>query len=109
MKWYPITSLDDVETIIDRSRVVPCLIFKHSTTCPISSIAKNRLEMEWGFGEEALEAYYLDLHRFRMVSNHIADRFGVQHESPQVLVIRDGMATYDASHLSIRAEALLPA
>jgi bacillithiol system protein YtxJ len=109
MKWYPITSLEDVATVIDRSRVVPCLIFKHSTTCPISSIAKKRLEMEWDFGGEALEAYYLDLHCFREVSNHIADHFGVQHESPQVLVIKAGEATYDASHLSIRAEALLPA
>ncbi|MTB49844.1 bacillithiol system redox-active protein YtxJ [Lewinella sp. W8] len=109
MKWYPITSLEDVETIIDRSRVTPCLIFKHSTTCPISSIAKKRLEMEWDFGEEDLEAYYLDLHRFRSVSNHIADHFGVEHESPQVLVIREGKATHDASHLSIRANALLPA
>lgn len=109
MKWYSITSLDDVEAIVDRSRVVPCLIFKHSTTCPISSIAKKRLEMEWEFGEEVLEAYYLDLHRFREVSNHIASHFGVQHESPQVLVIQQGKATYDASHLSIRAETLLPA
>lgn len=106
MKWFSLESVHDVEAIIDRSRVVPCLILKHSTSCPISSMAKNRLEQGWDFPEEELEAYYLDLLRHRDVSNHIAAEFGVRHESPQVLLIRDGQCTYHASHLSIRADQL---
>lgn len=107
MKWHNISSVNDIETIIDRSRVVPCLILKHSTRCPISSMAKSRVEMSWDFEEDKMEAYYLDLIAHRDVSNHIADEFGVQHESPQALVIIDGQCTHSASHLNIRVGELL--
>ncbi|MEM1357867.1 MAG: bacillithiol system redox-active protein YtxJ [Bacteroidota bacterium] len=109
MNWHHITSLDDVETIIDNSRVTPCLILKHSTRCPISTMAMRRLEMNWDFDEGALETYYLDLIRYREISNHIAATFGVEHESPQVILIKDGKSIYDASHLDIRVEELRPA
>lgn len=107
MKWYTISSVNDIEAIIDRSRVVPCLILKHSTRCPISSMAKSRLEMSWDFGDEEIEAYYLDLIAHRAVSNHIADEFGVRHESPQALLIVDGKCTYNASHLNIKVDDLV--
>ena len=100
MKWYPVTSVNDVEAIIDRSRVTPCLILKHSTRCPISSMAKNRVEMNWDLDDE-VEAYYLDLIAYREVSNYIASEFGVQHESPQALLIKDGQCVHSASHLNI--------
>lgn len=109
MKWHEIQSVDDVQTIIDRSRVVPCLIMKHSTRCPISSMAKSRLEMGWDLEDGQVEAYYLDLIRFREVSNFIASEFGVQHESPQALLIEAGKCTYNASHLNISAADLHPA
>ena len=109
MNWHHITSLDDVDTIIDNSRVTPCLILKHSTRCPISTMAMRRLEMNWDIEEGALETHYLDLIRYREVSNHIAATFGVAHESPQVILIKDGKAVYDASHLDIRVEELRPA
>ncbi len=109
MKWHEIQSVDDVQTIIDRSRVVPCLILKHSTRCPISSMAKSRLEMGWDLPEDQVEAYYLDLIRYRDVSNFIASTFGIQHESPQALLIDQGICTYNASHLNIRAADLQPA
>lgn len=109
MNWHHITSLDDVDTIIDNSRVTPCLILKHSTRCPISSMAMRRLEMNWDIEVGAIETYYLDLIRYREISNHIAATFGVQHESPQIILIKDGKAIYDASHLDIRVEELRPA
>lgn len=109
MKWHEIQSVNDVETIIDRSRVIPCLILKHSTRCPISSMAKSRLEMGWNLDDTQVEAYYLDLIRYRAVSNHIADEFGVAHESPQALLIEDGKCTHHASHLNIRVADLHPA
>ncbi len=109
MKWHEIQSVDDVQTIIDRSRVVPCLILKHSTRCSISSMAKSRLEMGWDLAEDQVEAYYLDLIRYRDVSAFIAGEFGVEHESPQALLIEDGNCSYHASHLNIRAADLHPA
>jgi len=101
MNWKNITSATDVDQIIERSKEVPCLIFKHSTTCPISSMAKFRLEESWDFEESKLEPYYLDLLSYRSLSNKIASDFAVHHESPQVLLIRDGICTYDNSHLDI--------
>jgi len=106
MNWHQITNVNDVESIIDRSRVVPCLILKHSTRCPISSMAKNRLEMSWDIDESEVETYFLDLIRYRDVSNHISSTFGVQHESPQAILIKNGEAVYDASHLNIRVDDL---
>ena len=109
MKWHPVTSVEDINIIIDRSRVVPCLIFKHSTRCPISTMAKSRMEMSWDMSDDEVETYFLDLIRYREVSNHIASEFGVAHESPQALLIKDGRCAYDASHLSIRVDDLRPA
>ena len=109
MDWNYLTSVHDVEALIERSRSRPCLILKHSTSCPISSLAKNRLEMQWDIPIEDMEVYYLDLLRHRDVSNYIAAEFGVRHESPQVLLIKDGRSVYDASHLDIRVDELRPA
>lgn len=101
MTWTPLTSLHDIEALIERSHAVPCLILKHSTTCPISSMAKNRLERQWNLPEDAVEAYYLDLLRHRDISNYIAAEFGVRHESPQALLIEAGKCVRDDSHLDI--------
>ena len=106
MNWIPLQRVHDVESIIERSGQVPCLILKHSTTCPISSLAKHRLEKQWDFPDGALETYYLDLLRYRDISNLIAQTFDVRHESPQVLLIKDGVCVHDASHLDIRVDDL---
>lgn len=106
MNWHPITKVEDIDILIDRSRVVPCLILKHSTRCPISTMAKNRLEMSWDIDDQEVETYFLDLIQYREVSNYIAGVFSVTHESPQALLIKDGSSIYDASHLNIRAEDL---
>ena len=106
MNWTPINELHDVEAIIERSKNVPCLILKHSTTCPISSLAKHRLEKQWSDAEKGIEPYYLDLLRYRDISHQIAATFGVRHESPQVLLIKNGECVYDASHLDIRVDEL---
>jgi len=104
--WKTLTSNADVDAIIARSHVVPCLVFKHSTRCSISSIAKMRLDDDWDFAPEVVEPYYLDLIEYRAVSQHIAEIFSVHHESPQILLIVGGECTYDASHLDISIEEL---
>lgn len=106
MKWHTINSVNDIEAIIDRSHVVPCLILKHSTRCSISSMAKSRVEMSWDFNDDQVEAYYLDLIAYRDVSNYISNEFDVPHQSPQALLIENGKCTYDASHLNIRVSDL---
>jgi bacillithiol system protein YtxJ len=99
--WQNITSIADVEAIKAASADTPCMIFKHSTTCPISHMAKNRVEMGWNFDDSTLKAYYLDLKAHREVSNYIAETFQVHHESPQVILLKNGTSFHDCSHLDI--------
>lgn len=106
LDWISIDSPDAVDQIKQQSFQIPCLILKHSTTCNISAIAKFRLEDDWDFNAISLQPYYLDLLRYRPVSAYIADTFEVHHESPQVLLISNGVCIYDASHLDITVEEI---
>ena len=104
MKWIQIESPKQISKIKDRSQEVPCLIFKHSTTCPISSMAKYRLEGSWDFADSDIEVYFLDLLRYRSISNQIAEDFQVHHQSPQIIFIDKGEVQLDASHLDISVD-----
>ncbi len=106
MEWIPLTSADGLEQIIQDSANKPVLIFKHSTRCSISSTALNRLERGWG-NDSTIKTYFLDLITYRAVSNQIASTFGITHQSPQALVIKDGRCIFDASHMSISATEIL--
>ena len=106
MNWIPLESVDQINNIIERSKEVPCIIFKHSTRCSISSMAKFRLEGDWDFSNKEIEPYFLDLIAFRNISNQVAEQFSVYHESPQILLIKDGECTYDSSHLDITVNEL---
>lgn len=101
MNWIALTEMDQLQKIIEKSKSVPCLIFKHSLTCPISSAARHRVEGKWDFNEGEVDAYFLDLLKYRSISNAVAELFHVDHESPQALLIQDGMCTFDSSHLDI--------
>lgn len=102
MNWTPLTDLAQLAAIDELSRTKPVLIFKHSTSCSISRTALDRLQRAWTDDDTASHStYYVDLLRFRSVSNAIAERYGVQHESPQTLVIRDGKCVHHASHFGI--------
>ena len=101
--WQPLTHAEQLTDIVRESFEHPVLIFKHSTSCSISAAAKSKLERQWpdaGLGSATL--YYLDLLRYRPVSNEIAEKFGIRHESPQLLLIQNGECRYDASHMGIR-------
>lgn len=106
MNWTALTKESQLNQIIEKSKSVPCLIFKHSTTCPISSMARHRVEVKWDFENGEVDAYHLDLLSYRNISNAIAEVFGVQHQSPQVLLIQDGMCIFDTSHLDITLEGI---
>lgn len=99
MNWVPLTEESQLGQILEQSRQQPVVIFKHSTRCSISSMAKSRLEREKPAGN--ILFYYLDLIRYRPISNKIAEDFHVPHESPQVLVIKNGECTYEESHNGI--------
>ncbi|WP_299761182.1 bacillithiol system redox-active protein YtxJ [uncultured Pontibacter sp.] len=107
MNWHPLTSVEQLDEIIEESKNTPVVIFKHSTACSISSTAKSRLERQWqGAGLDHIKPYYLDLISYRPVSNEVAELLQVRHQSPQVLLVQDGVCTYNASHLGISVDAI---
>ena len=104
MNWNQLKSQEELGQIIEASSIRPQVIFKHSTTCPISSMAKMRLEDKWDLTD--VDAHYLDLLSFRTISNQIAETLSVHHESPQLILIMDGECVYDASHFDITVDEL---
>ncbi len=107
MNWSKLEKIDVLEQIKTESIEKPILIFKHSTTCSISATALNRLERKWNPAKlPKLVPYYLDLLRYRDISNQIAHVFGVEHQSPQILLIANGKCVYHTSHLDIAWEQI---
>lgn len=107
MKWIELNCEQQLEEIKKYSHVFPVLIFKHSTRCSISSAALFRLERNWeGCKMSSLKTYFLDLLAHRKLSNKIAEDFSVHHESPQVLLIKNGECIFDASHLEIQVDEI---
>lgn len=103
--WNNLTDLEELKTIITHSYEKPVAIFKHSTRCSVSRMALKQFENEFDSSDK-VTAYFLDLITYREVSNAIAALFGVEHQSPQLVVIKDGKSVYDASHSDIDATVL---
>jgi len=105
INWIQLEDLGQINEIITLSEEMPVIIFKHSTRCSISRMALKNFENEYDLGEN-VAAYFLDLISFRDISNEIASRFNVVHQSPQLLLIVGGKSVYDVSHSSIDAQEL---
>ena len=102
MNWQHLTSLEELSGIKNRKGF--SIIFKHSTRCSISLMAKKKLELEGDAIPADIPAYYLDLLNYREISNAIAEIFQVPHQSPQILLIHNGECTFEATHGEISAE-----
>ena len=105
MDWIQLTSEEQIEDIKTRSAEKPQVIFKHSFRCGISSGARNRLERAGS--NEHMDFYFLDVLRHRPISLKVAEEFNVHHESPQVLIIRNGECIYDESHMAISMDEIV--
>jgi len=102
MQWSKLESADQLSEIQQQSKDQFVLIFKHSTTCSISRTALDRFQRNWNPEEmKGVLPYYLDLLAHRDISNQIAQYFSVEHQSPQLLIIRNGESIYDRSHFDI--------
>ena len=108
MNWTKLTNATQLDQIKAESADQPVLIFKHSTSCSISTMALSRMERNWSEAA-GIKPYYLDLLANRSLSGQIATAFQVNHQSPQVLLIQDGKCVYDASHMGISFQALMQA
>ena len=105
MKWIPLLNEQQILDIKANSNHRPQVIFKHSTRCAVSSMAMSRLERHEPPDE--LDFYFLDIISNRQVSGKIAYDFKVRHESPQILLIKDGVCVYDESHSGIEMKEIL--
>ena len=105
MNWNHLNDLSQLEMIREQSKSKPVVVFKHSSRCSISAMALNRLERRWK--ESNIEFYFLDLIGYREISNAIECEFGVVHQSPQVILLKDEKAVFDVSHSGIDFEEIL--
>ena|SRR5215204_7264962 len=105
MHWIHLNDEEQLKQIITKSQQRPQVIFKHSTRCSISSVALQRLQKAEQPSD--IDFYFLDLIAHRDISSRVAQVFGVNHESPQVLMIKDGQCVFDESHLGIHMDDIL--
>lgn len=100
--WHTLTDAQQLDDILEESREKPIVIFKHSTRCGISRMVLGNFEREYDLGKDKeVKLYFLDLLASRNVSNEVASRFNVRHESPQMIILKDGKVVHHASHHSI--------
>ena len=100
LPWIPLTTIGQLETIAEQSKTKTQLIFKHSTRCGISRMVMNQFVSAYDV-DANIDLYYLDLLNYREVSNEVGYKFQVMHESPQLLVLRNGVVVTNASHGAI--------
>lgn len=106
--WKEIQTKEQIDQLVQHSHQQPVLIYKHSTRCSLSTMAKNN--MESGFSllkDHNIDVHYLDLIRFRDVSDYIESHLGVRHESPQVILLQNGEVVQHESHMRIDPEKIV--
>ncbi|HOD50521.1 MAG TPA: bacillithiol system redox-active protein YtxJ [Candidatus Hydrogenedentes bacterium] len=100
-------SQQDWQACLDVSAEKPVFVFKHSTSCPISGAAHSRVtEYEKQTAGQGADVYMVKVIESRPVSNRIAEDLGVQHQSPQVILVKDRAAVWSASHHGVRGERM---
>ncbi len=106
LKWNQLKDLNQMGEIVKQSFEKPVIIFKHSIRCSISRMALKQFESYYTIPQNDAETYFLDLLSYRNISDNIAERFGVVHQSPQLVVLIDGKCAFTASHADIDATEL---
>ena len=106
LQWNYLESMEDLDAAELLSKGKTVVLFKHSTRCSISRFVLKQFEKTYSVPEDKMELYFLDLIEYRPISNEIASRYGVMHQSPQMIVLSNGKAIYNASHESIDANDL---
>ena len=103
LPWIPLNDVQQLNHIEEKSKTKTQVIFKHSTRCGISRMVINQFVANYNLNEKDLDLYYLDLLSFRDVSDEVGYKFQVVHQSPQLLVIKNGVVVAHGSHGSINS------
>ncbi len=104
--WQHLREISQLDKIVQDSKAKPVAIYKHSTTCGISRMVLRQIESTYNLDASQMDIYYLDLKAYREVSNEVAIRFQVIHQSPQMIVVKNGTAVYADSHGGVNVPAL---
>jgi len=104
--WHMLSTMEQLDEIVEESKDQPVAIFKHSTRCGISRMVLKQFENDYDLDDKQLKLYFLDLLQNRDISAEIANRFNVPHESPQMIVLKDGEVVHHDSHQGIDANHL---
>lgn len=108
MRWIPITRPEHLLAVNEASREGAVLVFKHSKRCGISSLALDRLERAWKPADDKVfSAFFIDLWAHRDLSDAVAEQYGIEHQSPQALIIDAGKCVFAVSHSAIRYETVV--
>ncbi len=107
-KWTDLTDFKQLEQLDKESDEMPVVIFKHSTSCSISAMAWGRFNRGLESNpEKECKYYYLDLLKYRDISNMISEKYNVRHESPQILIVLNGKCIDNASHFGVSFSKVL--
>ncbi len=93
-----VNQLAEIDDISNKPHIAGVLIFKHSTRCAVSHFALKAFEKDWKYTVQEFPVYFLDLLKYRQISNAVAEKFEVKHESPQILLIKNASCIGNASH-----------
>lgn len=104
--WHVLSNINQLKEIKEQSKATPVAIFKHSTRCGISRMVMRQFESNYSLNDTQLKLYYLDLINYRAISDEVGFTFQVMHQSPQLIVIKNGTAVAHASHHGIQAQEL---
>lgn len=100
--YTEITSVDQWKKVLEQFNEKPVVVFKHSTTCPVSAHAYS----EFNAFERQIDRYLVKVIEHRAVSNEITEDLGIEHQSPQAFVIKNGEVVWNASHWKITKKEL---
>ena len=101
-KFLKLTDKEELNQLMIDSSKHPVVVFKHSNSCGISSAAYREME-------KLDNVSLLDVHQSRELSRELATLTGIEHESPQVIVLKDGKAVWTTSHYGVKAGAVAEA
>lgn len=101
LDWKVLDDISELDKLLDLSHEKPVVIFKHSTRCGISRMVLNQFQNNADFDEDAVFLLYLDLLAHRDISNALSEKFGILHQSPQIIILNQGQVVHHASHSAI--------
>jgi bacillithiol system protein YtxJ len=99
-QFIPVTDAQELEELFARSHSQPVILFKHSTTCPISAAAYQQMS------RSGSAVALVVVQRARDISRQVETLTGVRHESPQAIILRNGQAVWSAAHWDVTADAV---